>query len=67
MAIEEGTGLLIHDFLTDSRTAICYIAYMLKYLGYKFSDSLRYLISKRPETRIKKKFANQLKEWSENL
>ena len=64
---EEGSGLLIHDFRNDSRSTVCLIAYMIKYQGFRFGAAFRYILARKPETKIRKKFGQVLKDWESVL
>lgn len=40
---------------------------MIKHLNWKFSESLKYIIEKKPDAKLKKKFAIQVKIWEKEL
>lgn len=66
-AIEEGTGLLIHDFKGDSRAVACVCAYIMRYFGFNFPETFKRISKKRPEVRINKFYASACRLYEEQL
>lgn len=66
-ALEEGTGLLIHDFKNDSRSAICMLAYVIKHLGWNLNEGFKRVQERKPDIKVCKSFNTQLQFFEDEL
>ena len=64
-ALEEGTGVLVHDFRGDGRAVGCVTAYFMRETGQNYQMSFNSILSKRPEARLSKKWPPVMKRYEQ--
>jgi hypothetical protein len=60
---EKCKGVLVHDYLGDSRALSLVLSYIMKYLGYGFDHAFREVMEKRHQVRISPYYKIHIKTW----
>ena len=56
-------GILVHDYLGDSRGVTCVLAYIMKHLGYAYDHAFKELLERRHQSRIDPYYKKCIKIW----
>jgi hypothetical protein len=60
---EKCKGVLVHDYLGDSRALSLVLSYIMKYLGYGFDHAFREVMERRHQVRISPFYKSHIKTW----
>jgi hypothetical protein len=60
---EKCKGVLVHDYLGDSRALALVLSYIMKYLGYAFDHAFKEVMERRHEVRISPHYKDHIKTW----
>jgi hypothetical protein len=64
-AIEDGTGILVHDFKCDSRSTVMVLAYMIKYLEMTLDLAFRQILDKKSDSKLNRHYERHIREYDQ--
>jgi hypothetical protein len=64
-AIEDGTGILVHDLKCDSRSTVMVLAYMIKYLEMTMDLAFRQILDKKSDSKLNRHYERHIREYDQ--
>ena len=64
-AIEDGTGILVHDLKCDSRSTAMVLAYMIKYLEMTLDLAFRQILDKKSDSKLNRHYERHVREYEQ--